>query len=30
VSSLALPDFMGTNKNLKNNYLSSFFRTHQG
>jgi hypothetical protein len=26
----ALPDFMGTNKNLKNNYLSSFFRTHQG
>jgi hypothetical protein len=27
---MALPDFMGTNKNLKNNYLSSFFRTHQG
>jgi hypothetical protein len=26
----ALPDFMGTNKNLKNNYLSSFFRTPQG
>jgi predicted transposase YbfD/YdcC len=30
VFSLALPDFMGTNKNLKNNYLSSFFRTNQG
>jgi membrane protease YdiL (CAAX protease family) len=26
----ALLDFMGTNKNFKNNHLSSFFRTHQG